>query len=366
MSPGPSTFSQTDLSIPSRSFTFPFAPSPEIILSHQIDNQQTSLLHSHLTHFTRSLYGSRITQTRSSEISTLSALLYFCLTTLLGNRTLGEEYTDIVQVAEWNGDQLPAFGRRAGFVVAHVVVPYLLTKVMPRLRQRIRERLERKMRRAQSRDGDGDGNGKIWRRKLQEYVLEHLVVLTSPAPVYAVSLATFYFTGGYYHLSKRLLGLRYVFTKKLPPEEQRVGYEVLGVLLVLQILVQGWMHISEMVKSTTEEMEKDKEGTEIGTLTNGAPRDTVARRIRIENVTHTPVLDEKPRYDLRDKTMMSWIQGKQLRKCTLCLEEMKDPSATTCGHVFCWTCIKDWVKEKPECPLCRQGALGQHILPLRG
>ncbi|KAF3348846.1 ABC transporter G family member 21 [Verticillium dahliae VDG2] len=53
------------------------------------------------------------------------------------------------------------------------------------------------------------------------------------------------------------------------------------------------------------------------------------------------------------------------RKCTLCLEPMRDPAATGCGHVFCWSCIGDWVREKPECPLCRREALVQHILPLR-
>jgi peroxin-10 len=63
--------------------------------------------------------------------------------------------------------------------------------------------------------------------------------------------------------------------------------------------------------------------------------------------------------------VMDWIKGQQQRKCTLCLEELKDPAATQCGHVFCWTCIGDWVREKPECPLCRRAAMAQHILPLR-
>ena len=81
--------------------------------------------------------------------------------------------------------------------------------------------------------------------------------------------------------------------------------------------------------------------------------------------THTEVL-AVPRYDLRNnEKVMGWIKGKQQRKCTLCLEELKDPSAVLCGHVFCWGCIGDWVREKPECPLCRREAIMQHILPLR-
>jgi peroxin-10 len=85
--------------------------------------------------------------------------------------------------------------------------------------------------------------------------------------------------------------------------------------------------------------------------------------VEVGKTTHTQVL-KNPRYDLRTEGVMPWIKG-QNRKCTLCLEELKDPSVVGCGHVFCWTCIGDWVKEKPECPLCRREVLGQHILPLR-
>ncbi|KAF7367357.1 Peroxisome assembly protein PER8 [Mycena sanguinolenta] len=52
------------------------------------------------------------------------------------------------------------------------------------------------------------------------------------------------------------------------------------------------------------------------------------------------------------------------RNCTLCLEERTDSCATECGHLFCWSCIVGWGREKAECPLCRQSLSLTRLLPI--
>lgn len=371
-----------------QAFAYPWAAAPDIIRAHQKDAYFQSVLLSRLETVIRSLYGARTAHSWNAEARTFTELLYLGLTTFVGNRTLGEEYTDIVQVED-NSHSLPSILRRSTYILSSVLLPYLLTRFLPAFRRRIRAKLESNLQRQHSRRASSPSRSKQrpgTAFHVQEYILKHLDAITSPSPVYALSLAIFYFSGAYYSLSKRLAGLRYIFTRKLTPSNQRVGYEVLGVLLTLQMIVQGYIHLQDTVRTVqTTNLPSNASGAAGGTAvidggveistdeSISAPllfethhgSDPANQRDHMARITHTPV-PQPHRYDLDDAEVMHWIESKQQRKCTLCLEAMKDPSVTTCGHVFCWTCVTDWLREQPMCPLCRQTALVQHVLPLRG
>ena len=362
-------------------YNYPFAAAPDIIRANQKDSYFQGVLLEQLSAILRKIYGSRFAHIHAAEARTFTEFLYLGLTTLIGNRTLGEEYCNIIQISN-SSLRLPAIGRRAAYIISSVLLPYSLTKVLPAFRTRVRLKLEANLRRKAARHGHPSTGD-----RLQAYILENLSVLTSPSPVYALTLSLFYFTGSYYHLSKRIFGLRYIFTKRLAASEQRLGYEVLGVLLVLQMAVQAWLHLHNTLKDsmpfpgTVRAIPNagasamiDGIDVSLSHQINPTIDDPLSSaqllaqgsRTNFKTITETPILNAEARYDLQDPGMMGWIQGRQQRRCTLCLEVLKDPSVTTCGHVFCWTCIGDWVREKPECPLCRQGIMGQHILPLRG
>ncbi|KAK4461283.1 peroxisome biogenesis factor 10 [Cladorrhinum samala] len=446
---------------------YPFAFAPDIIRAHQKDAYFQGVLTNQLSDLHRRLRGARSAHAWSNETRTLADLLYLSLTTLIGNRTLGEEYCDLVQVESplpaifsaalsssssssstdlssglppsedghiitfpatidnsqhGSGPILPSLRRRAGYVLTSILAPYVYSRLAPKIRSGLRARISARLAdlTRRGKDESRDKKGSLsFEYRLLRYLLAHLTSLTSGSHIQAVTLAVFYFTGAYYSLSKRLFGLRYVFTHKVDPQNggNRGGYEVLGVLLVVQMVVRGWIHLRQQLISPAaahqfNEDDEDGEGDDEDEeeyreraalfggdvnvsldqnayssnnelLSGGSGSGSNQRSmVQIGITTHTPVMKGgRARVDLgvaeRNKggsssssalkmmMPMAWIKGAQQRKCTLCLEEMKDPAATSCGHVFCWVCIGDWVREKPECPLCRREALAQHILPLR-
>lgn len=363
-----------------RASPYPFAAAPDIIRAHQKDAYFTGHLTNTLTDLHRRLRGARATHALGPELRTAASLLYLALTTLPGNRTLGEEYCDLVQL-EGDAGRLPSVRRRAAYIAGSIVLPYLVSRVLPSIRQHIRTLLQRRLDTLHRRHADAGGKPHTAGReaRLWEYTLRNLGALTATAPLQAATLAVFYFSGTYYELTKRVLALRYVFTRAVPDTPDRAGYEVLGVLLVVQFAVQGYLHVrSNLLPSPDVARERaafETSGVNVSLdhdhsyaanndLLMNAGQGMSSTKIDIATTTHTPVA-KVPKYELSNDKVMGFIKGAQNRKCTLCLEELKDPAATQCGHVFCWECIGDWIREKPECPLCRRDAMVQHILPLR-
>ncbi|KAL6008248.1 hypothetical protein ACLOJK_033754 [Asimina triloba] len=56
-------------------------------------------------------------------------------------------------------------------------------------------------------------------------------------------------------------------------------------------------------------------------------------------------------------------------ECNVCLEMAKEPVVTSCGHLFCWPCLYQWLylhSDHKECPVCKGEVTDSNITPIYG
>lgn len=49
--------------------------------------------------------------------------------------------------------------------------------------------------------------------------------------------------------------------------------------------------------------------------------------------------------------------------CPICLERLKDPFVTQCGHSFCYSCITTHLQNKSVCPCCSDYLTQDKVFP---
>ncbi|KAF9945927.1 peroxisome biogenesis factor 10 [Mortierella alpina] len=229
---------------PSFNLSLPSASQPDIIRANQKDSYYQQILKDQVKDAFREIFGSRTQHMYQTEVEVFSDLCYYSLTTLLGTQTLGEEYCDIMQINSSTGT-FPSLPRRSALVFWHVLVPYIYSKGAQELRRRTRPQQPQRSSPAHRLDASlSDVEPKKepsaalirvknavhnWLPTFQTFFRTH---------GHSAHLAVFYFFGAYYSFSKRVTGIRYIFNRKLSPGEERSGYEVLGVLIVIQLAIQ--------------------------------------------------------------------------------------------------------------------------------
>ena len=294
--------------------------------------------------------------------------------------------------------------KRFAWILLHVLGPYALTKLYAALRRysvSSKEKLDMAEARARARaralDKPFDASAHITvHRRLVTWLsktLPPLETLQSQdgwlAYLSAAHLMLFYLGGKFYSAAQRLTGVTYISTYPKPQGYQPPSYEVLGVLLGIQLSVKLLLELRGRRRrskqaSSDSSTEKDSDAVDPATTVvidkhvfshTSQPAKRLSPDASSQTINllypHPPSPGGKEtdaEAVAKLNTAAASSNAQSTLQCTLCMDQRtphRGTSAVTeCGHCFDWACITAWIAEKPECPLCRQPLLLNRILPI--
>jgi len=145
----------------------------------------------------------------------ISDAIYYGTSTVSGSPTIGDQYADLLPVS--GGEFPPKLWRRIVFLISHSFGIYGIIFLLRYV-------------------------NKI---KFKKYFDHSIIPL--------VHTALFYFDSCYYYIAYRIAGIRFKLMRKARAGEQDYGYAILGILSVIQLIIQTTLR---PVSSTTREEEE--------------------------------------------------------------------------------------------------------------
>lgn len=391
---------------PQSRFSFPPAAQPEIVRAYQKDTYYKDLFTSQVSDVVRSLFGTRVQHSHVSSISLVGALGYYLLSTSSvpgmgdgrGGQTLGEEYVNTIPNDVKTG-RIITRSKRLAWILLHVLGPYSITKLYALLRRgaiKSKERLDQQEARARARARALDKPftpTNTLHRRLVSWLAKTMPALETlqsqdgwMAYLSAAHLMLFYLGGKFYSAAQRMTGVTYISTIPKRQGYQPPSYEVLGVLLGIQLSVKLLLELRSYRRSRKQQKQtsSDEHSTPEKPGTSVDPSKTVVIDNSVfSHASQPPKRIPYSHFDSQDKddtvvellyphlpeddeidqgregddvaiaklnTTAAQTNASSTLQCTLCMDQRSPhrgtSAVTECGHCFDWACITAWIAEK--------------------
>jgi DNA repair protein RAD5 len=74
----------------------------------------------------------------------------------------------------------------------------------------------------------------------------------------------------------------------------------------------------------------------------------------------TQMIESKYLYTILEKLNSNNVLSDEI--CSICMDQINNPTLTSCGHLFCYDCLKLSLSFKKICPLCKSNLNGKDIM----
>jgi hypothetical protein len=159
-------------------------------------------------------------------------------------------------------------------------------------------------------------------------------------------LLFFFVQNSFFDLEDRFASIKYLSLKRKPNQitdsSQKKRFNYLGFVKLMTLFIQFYYHMKNLIRYKRKVDQSSTRQAKDSTATSS-----------VSTASSISIHSSSP------------------KKCSICLEQVKQASVTPCGHLFCWFCVHQHIENAQRfssstnnalCPSCREPIESNRII----